>query len=245
MARGPGASPLETWSDARAAGGVVTIQQPLVSPLYGGRSPHEVLSVLSAQPEKSGYELVREHWKQALGEADFESRWLRAVHDGVVPDTEQPETAVSASLGAWASAAPAPALPGLEIVFRPDPNVGDGRLANNGWLQELPRPLTKLTWDNAVLMSPRTAEKLGVALRTTETGSQTTASGSPADVVEVSYQGRTVRGARVGAARPSRRVDHRAPGLRAHARGRVGNGVGFARSRCAPPTRPGSASARR
>ena len=73
---------------------------------------------------------MREHWK-ALGEADFESRWLRAVHDGVVPDTEQPETAVSASLGAWASAAPAPALPGLEIVFRPDPNVGDGRLANN------------------------------------------------------------------------------------------------------------------
>jgi MoCo/4Fe-4S cofactor protein with predicted Tat translocation signal len=218
---------LETWSDARGAGGVATIQQPLVAPLYGGRSPHEVLSVFSAQPERSGYELVREHWKQTLGDADFESRWLRAVHDGVVPGTELPETPVSATLGPWAAATPMPALPGLEIVFRADPNVGDGRLANNGWLQELPRPLTKLTWDNAVLMSARTAEKLGVAVGTTETGSRNTAGGSPADVVEVSYQGRSVRGpAWVLPGHPDDAITVHLGFGRTRA-GRVGNGVGF------------------
>jgi molybdopterin-containing oxidoreductase family iron-sulfur binding subunit len=219
--------PLESWSDARAAGGVATILQPLIAPLYGGKSPHEVLSVFSAQPERSGYELVRDHWKEALGEAAFESRWLRAVHDGVVAGTEQAETSVSAGLGAWATASPAPAPSGLEIVFRPDPNVGDGRLANNGWLQELPRPLTKLTWDNAVLMSPRTAEKLGVGVRTTQTGSENTASGSPADVVEVRYQGRSVRGpAWVLPGHPDDSITLHLGFGRTHA-GRVGDGVGF------------------
>jgi molybdopterin-containing oxidoreductase family iron-sulfur binding subunit len=221
------AHPLESWSDARAAGGVTTILQPLIAPLYGGKSPHEVLSVLSSQPERSGYELLRDHWKQTLGEADFESRWLRAVHDGVVPGTEQPDLPVSPSLGAWATATPAPALPGIEIVFRPDPNVGDGRLANNGWLQELPRPLTKLTWDNAVLMSARTAETLGVSLGTSKAGSANTASGSPADVVEVRYQGRSVRGpAWVLPGHPDDAVTVHLGFGRTRA-GRVGNGVGF------------------
>ncbi len=221
------AHPLESWGDARAGGGATTILQPLIAPLYGGKSPHEVLSVLSSQPERSGYELLRDQWKQTLGEADFESRWLRAVHDGVVPGTEQPDVPVSPSLGAWATAAPAPAVPGLEIVFRPDPNVGDGRLANNGWLQELPRPLTKLTWDNAVLMSPRTAEKLGVALGTSNTGSANTASGSPTDVVEVRYQGRSVRGpAWVLPGHPDDAITVHLGFGRTRA-GRVGNGVGF------------------
>jgi molybdopterin-containing oxidoreductase family iron-sulfur binding subunit len=145
----------------------------------------------------------------------------------VVPGTEQPEVPASASLGAWATATPAPALPGLEIVFRPDPNVGDGRLANNGWLQELPRPLTKLAWDNAVLVSPRTAEKLGIALHTTQTGSKNTASGSPADVVEVRYQGRSVRGpAWVLPGHPDDAITVHLGFGRTRA-GRVGTGVGF------------------
>jgi molybdopterin-containing oxidoreductase family iron-sulfur binding subunit len=221
------AHPLESWGDARAAGGTTTILQPLIAPLYGGKSPHEVLSVFSSQPERSGYELLRDHWKQELGEADFEARWLRAVHDGVVAGTEQPALTLSASLGDWAQATPAPTVPGLEIVFRPDPNVGDGRLANNGWLQELPRPLTKLTWDNAVLMSPRTAEKLGVAPGTSGTGSQNTASGSPADVVEVSYKGRSVRGpAWVLPGHPDDAITVHLGFGRTRA-GRVGNGVGF------------------
>jgi molybdopterin-containing oxidoreductase family iron-sulfur binding subunit len=221
------AHPLESWSDARAAAGTATILQPLIAPLYGGRSPHEVLAVFSAHPERTGYELVRDHWRQALGEVDFESRWQRAVHDGVVAGTEERETAVSASLGPWATAPPAPASPGLEIVFRPDPNVGDGRLANNGWLQELPRPLTKLAWDNAVLMSARTAEKLGVALGTSSTGSENTASGSPTDVVEVRYQGRSVRGpAWVLPGHPDDSITVNLGFGRTRA-GRVGNGVGF------------------
>jgi molybdopterin-containing oxidoreductase family iron-sulfur binding subunit len=221
------AHPLEAWSDALGPSGVATILQPLIAPLYGGRSPHEVLRAFSAQPERSGYELVRDYWKGALGEADFESRWLRAVHDGVVPGTEPAETLVAASVGPWATAAPAAPQPGLEIVFRADPNVGDGRLANNGWLQELPRPLTKLTWDNAVLMSPRTAEKLGVGVHTTRTGSENTASGSPADEVELRYQGRSVRGpAWVLPGHPDESITVHLGFGRTRA-GRVGNGVGF------------------
>ncbi len=221
------AHPLESWTDARAASGVTTILQPLIAPLYGGKSVHEVLAAFASQPEKSGYELLRDQWKAALGEADFETRWRRAVHDGVVADTEQPEQAVTPGLGAWATAAPAAPLPGLEIVFRPDANLGDGRLANNGWLQELPRPLTKLTWDNAVLMSARTAEKLGVALGTTQGGSQNTAAGSPADVVEVRYKGRTVSGpAWVLPGHPDEAITVHLGYGRTRA-GRVGNGVGF------------------
>jgi molybdopterin-containing oxidoreductase family iron-sulfur binding subunit len=221
------AHPLECWSDARTTNGTATIQQPLIAPLYGGKSVHEVLGAFVSQPERTGYELVRDQWKATLGDADFESRWLRAVHDGVVPNSETPLVSVSPALGAWATAAPPAPVPGIEIVFRADPNVGDGRLANNGWLQELPRPLTKLTWDNAVLMSARTAEKLGVAVGTTGTGSQNTASGSPADVVEVRYQGRTVTGpAWVLPGHPEDAITVHLGFGRTRA-GRVGNGVGF------------------
>jgi molybdopterin-containing oxidoreductase family iron-sulfur binding subunit len=218
---------LECWSDSRATNGAVTIHQPLIAPLYGGKSAHEVVGAFVSQPERTGYEIVRDQWKATLGDADFESRWLRAVHDGVVPNTETPEVQAAPTLGAWATSAPPAAAAGLEIVFRADPHVRDGRLANNGWLQELPRPLTKLTWDNAVLMSARTAETLGVAVGTTGTGSQNTASGSPADVVEVRYQGRTVTGpAWVLPGHPDDSITVHLGFGRTRA-GRVGNGVGF------------------
>jgi molybdopterin-containing oxidoreductase family iron-sulfur binding subunit len=221
------AHPLESWGDARAEGGIATIQQPLIAPLYGGKSVHEVLAAFSAQPERSGYDIVREHWKGALGESSFEQRWLRAVHDGVVAGTEAPPVAVAVGAGAWAAASPAPVRNGLEIVFRADGTVGDGRHANSGWLQELPRPLTKLTWDNAVLMSPRTAERLGVGVGATAGGTENTSAGSPADVVEVRYGGRNVRGpAWVLPGQPDDVVTVHLGFGRTRA-GRVGNGVGF------------------
>jgi molybdopterin-containing oxidoreductase family iron-sulfur binding subunit len=249
---------LESWSDARAYDGTVSIIQPLIAPLYGGKSAHELLAAMSDRPERSSYDIVREFWSsnpatsagdrgperaalqapaaRASGESssgaarasdsleprapgvgprrreeggapravenDFESTWRRWLHDGVVPGTAfSPRTVnvaeavgrTSAS-GAGAELAPAaPAVGSYEIVFRNDPCVLDGRFANNGWLQELPKPITKLAWDNAVLVSPATAARLKAG------------SGSPAfqggehgqilsDVVELRYRGRTVRG---------------------------------------------------
>jgi MoCo/4Fe-4S cofactor protein with predicted Tat translocation signal len=158
----PAAHDFETWGDARAFDGTVTIQQALIEPLYGGKSPLEVLATLSGRPQRTAHEIVREHWKARWTGGDFEQGWRRALHDGVVPDTALPprsmvvrKDAMSQPLGAK--------MPGLELSFRPDPSVHDGRYANNGWLQELPKPLTKLTWDNAVHLSVKTAKELGVA----------------------------------------------------------------------------------
>ncbi len=154
------AHPLETWSDARAHDGTATILQPLIAPLYGGRSAHEVLAALTG-PERTGHDLVREHWQRVAGGADFEAFWRRALHDGVVPGTALPSRSVALRAD-WDVPTPAAEATGLELVFRPDPYLVDGRFANNGWLQELPRPITKLTWDNAALLAPATAERLGV-----------------------------------------------------------------------------------
>jgi molybdopterin-containing oxidoreductase family iron-sulfur binding subunit len=173
---------LEAWSDTRAADGTVTIMQPLIAPLYEGRSAHEVLSSVSDETPRSGYDVVRAYWQGHRSGGDFERFWRRALHDGVVPDSAEPAVPVDLQF-TWAAAARAalrePAGDGLEIQFRLDPSVFDGRFANNGWLQELPRPLTKLTWDNAALVSPRTAERLGV-------GNE--------DVVELIVGGRKVSG---------------------------------------------------
>ncbi len=159
----PEAHFLESWSDARAFDGTASIVQPLIAPLYGGRSAHEVLAATSTEPERSGYDVVRDTWRPFLGGADFEAAWRRALHDGVIPGT----ASVSKNVTARAVPAPAPAAPpasgGLEVIFRPDPMIHDGRFANNGWLQELPKPLTKLTWDNAAIVSPATAGRHSLA----------------------------------------------------------------------------------
>ncbi len=154
----PEAHYLESWSDARASDGTVSIVQPLIAPLYGGKSAHEVLAAFSEQPDQSGYDIVRAHWRKQRPAADFELAWRQWLHDGWVPGTALAEKALTARLPDPPPAAPA-ASPSLELIFRPDPSVYDGRFANNGWLQELPRPLTKLTWDNAALVGPAFAEQ--------------------------------------------------------------------------------------
>ncbi len=172
----PEAHYLESWGDGRAYDGTVSLQQPLITPLYNGRSPHEILSALLGEP-KAGYDIVREYWRRERPADDFEAVWRRALHDGLIADSALPARVPSLKAGLPAAAPPAAAAE-LEIVFRPDPAVWDGRFANNGWLQELPKPLTKLTWDNAALISPADAERLGV---TNE------------DVVELTFQARRVK----------------------------------------------------
>jgi len=231
---------LEAWGDTRAHDGTVSIVQPLIAPLYKGRSVYEFLAAFTDKPEQSGYDIVRDYWRTqrletlvasagtqqpaqgtaqpaALGTsgsggnnthgegattghnaaatpsatpsptpsatpspaqqqqqgaatartaaaapANFDEAWRGVVHDGVVPGTAAKEKSVAVR-GDWSANLPAsPQSAGgqFEIVFRPDPTVYDGRFANNGWLQELPKPLTKLTWDNAAYMSLATARRM-------------------------------------------------------------------------------------
>jgi molybdopterin-containing oxidoreductase family iron-sulfur binding subunit len=159
---------LESWGDARAVGGTLSIVQPLILPLFGGRTPVEVLGLMVGGKDRPGYEIVRETWKPILGEAEFDRKWNRVLHDGLLSGSELPEVVPKltgqplADLARLAEAS-AKAGDGLEVVFLPSPSLHDGRFANDGWLQELPDPLTKLTWDNPALVSPKTAESLGLA----------------------------------------------------------------------------------
>jgi molybdopterin-containing oxidoreductase family iron-sulfur binding subunit len=158
----PQAHPLESWDDARAYDGTASIVQPQIQPLYDGKTAAEIVSMLADAVPRASYELVRGHWKDRAGALEFERRWRQALNDGVMSGTEAPlkKVAVSPGLG---GRAPRPAVEEtLELAFQADPTIGDGRHANNGWLQELPKPVTKLVWDNAALMAPALAERLGV-----------------------------------------------------------------------------------
>ena len=166
---------LETWSDARAFDGTASIVQPLISPLYYTRSAHDVLAAFSDKPGMPAYDAVRAYWTEASAhlESSVDAGWRKWLNDGVIPGTKfapiTPELKFNAaSLPAFK---PAPADQ-MEIIFRPDPTVHDGRYANNGWLQELPKPMTKLTWDNAALVSPKMAQKLDLAHRVAARGGE-------------------------------------------------------------------------
>ncbi len=155
----PQAHELEMWGDARAFDGTVSVIQPLILPLYGGKSPSEFLAALTETPEQTGYDLVRAYWQKQQTGSDFETWWRKSVHDGLIADSALPtRTASGAKLPPPSNDTPRSS--GFEISFHADPYIYDGRFANNGWLQELPRPMTKLTWDNAVIMSIPTAQSL-------------------------------------------------------------------------------------
>jgi molybdopterin-containing oxidoreductase family iron-sulfur binding subunit len=140
----PQAHPFDGWSDARAGDDTATVLQPLIQPLYGGRTLHEVLATLSGEPGLTSYEAVRRTWREMLGDDGFEDKWAQVLQDGFAPGTTL--APLTATPQAVEVRAPQPAPPAaLEVVFRPDPSVWDGRFANNPWLQELPKPLTKLT----------------------------------------------------------------------------------------------------
>jgi len=168
---------LESWSDARASDGTTTIIQPLVTPFYSVRSVHQVLDMLLGRVDPAADTAVRATWSAVFGN-DFDRHWRQSLHDGFVANTASPQVAVTAN----AATLPAPSArtdDEVDIIFRPDPTIWDGRFSNVAWLQELPKPLTKLTWDNVIHVSPRRAEKLGIA---------------NGDRVEVAIGGRKVTG---------------------------------------------------
>ncbi len=212
----PQAHELESWADARSFDGTTTILQPMIEPLYEGRTIHELLALFLDQSSMSSHDLVRDTWKRHGShdgtDAGFERWWRRKLHDGLVENTAQPEKKAAARTGAIPAPSPVVAGGEMEIVFRPDPAVYDGRFANNGWLQELPRPITKLTWDNAALVAPVTAERLGLGDN---------------DIVDLALSGRSVQA-------PIWIVPgHPADSITVHLgygrtrAGRVGNGAGF------------------
>jgi MoCo/4Fe-4S cofactor protein with predicted Tat translocation signal len=207
----PMAHPLESWGDARAYDGTVTVMQPLIAPLYEGRTVPEVLSTfIDAQNGKSAHDLVRDYWSRAHGGQagswtitdptgqpfkSTDSFWKHVLHDGFVSGTGSRELGAgnvaaagdpAATSAPAATAAPIPTpnpqspapSAGLEIIFRPDPTIWDGRFANNGWLQELPKPLTKITWDPTAWISPRLAESQGLR---------------DGDIIELRYRGNTAK----------------------------------------------------
>jgi molybdopterin-containing oxidoreductase family iron-sulfur binding subunit len=217
----PEAHYLESWGDVLAFDGTVSLIQPLVAPLYDGRTALEVLAVLNGMPGQPAADLVKEYWANTMGGPEaLTAAWRRSLHDGFFAGasflTGASAAAPLAAPPASPAGAPQPGAPltagGMEIVFRPDPNILDGRFANSGWLQELPKPLSKVTWESVAYISPRTAERLGV-----ENG----------DELEVRYQGRSARlpaWVMPGSADESI-VVHFGYGRRRA--GRVGTGVGF------------------
>ncbi len=231
----PEAHYLEAWGDARAYDGTASIVQPLIAPLYSGKSALELITALTDAPDQSGYDAVRAYWSATLpadgatrGEpGDFEGRWRRWLHDGVIPDTASAPLDVRVNVAEVVRAASSLAAPpeGVEVVFRTDPSIYDGRFANNGWLQELPKPITRTAWGNAVLMSPATADALGVGTSPNRTGGEH--GQITGDVVRVSIGGRAVEGPGfLVPGHPDRCVTVHL-GFGRSRSGAVGTGVGF------------------
>jgi molybdopterin-containing oxidoreductase family iron-sulfur binding subunit len=235
----PCAHYLEAWGDARAVGGSLSVIQPLILPLFGGRSAVEMIGLMVVGQSRPGYDLVRETWKPILGEAEFDRKWNRVLHDGVLAGSELPEVVPDVSaeplvelarLTGGGAGAAGSRRDDLEIVFLPSPWLHDGRFANNGWLQELPDPLTKLTWDNPALVSPATAEALGLA---------------NAEMVRLDHAGRSIE-------LPVWILPGMADGVVAltlgygrERAGRVGSGVGFDTFRIRTSEAPGFAGGAR
>jgi MoCo/4Fe-4S cofactor protein with predicted Tat translocation signal len=164
----PAAHYLESWGDARSYDGTVTIIQPLIEPLYEGKTAHELLAVFSDQYDRRPYDIIRAFWQQEQSRiaptteqgANFENWWRQSLHDGFILNSALPIKTVSLQSASLTPPTTTNNAGGFELVFRTDPSIYDGRFANNGWLQELPKPLTKVTWDNVALVSPNSAQSI-------------------------------------------------------------------------------------
>ncbi len=226
----PEAHFLEAWGDARSVGGPLSVIQPLIAPLFAGKSVIEVLALLESGEEKPGYDLVRETWRKLAG-PDFEATWSRTLHDGVLPGSEPAAVAPPANmrmLGELAASPLTTAPPAdaqrLEIVFRPSAAAYDGRFANNAWLQELPEPVSKLTWDNAAILSEATAKALGL---------------QRGDLVRLTLHERELEAAVLPLPGSADHSVTLALGYGRPAAGRVGTGVGFNAYRLRTAAAPG------
>jgi MoCo/4Fe-4S cofactor protein with predicted Tat translocation signal len=204
---------LESWSDARAYDGTLSVIQPMINPLYGGKSAHDVTQTLLDDPARSAFDVLQDNWRQQLaGKGDFEQAWRKVLHDGFLAGTAFTPKSLSASGTKSLDNTPAASDDTIEIVFRADPSIYDGRYSNNGWLQELPKPVVNNSWDNAVMMSGPTKMKLGL---------------EESDVIEIALNGYKLRGSVLSIpGHPDNAFTLHLGYGREHA-GRVGTGMGF------------------
>jgi molybdopterin-containing oxidoreductase family iron-sulfur binding subunit len=203
---------LEQWSDARAYDGTLSVIQPMIDPLYGGKSAHDVIQTLLEDPQRSAYDAVQANWQPLLaGKGEFESAWRKVLHDGFLGGTAFAPKSLSAGATARIPQ-PVTSEDSIEVAFRADPSIYDGRYSNIGWLQELPKPVVNNCWDNAVMMSGPTKMKLGL-----EEG----------DVIEVELNGRKVRGPVLSIPGHPDNAFTLHLGYGRQYAGRVGSGMGF------------------
>jgi len=209
----PATHELEAWGDARAFDGTVSIIQPLIAPLYNAKSPIEFVAMLSGQADASGYDIVRAYWQKQHSGSDFDSFWRKSLHDGWIEGTSFAPKSLTAKLATFPGPQSTPADANvIELNIRRDPTIYDGRFSNNGWLQELPKPMNKLTWDNAIQIGPKMAERMQLAAK---------------DVVELELNGVKAKGAIwIQAGHPDNSVTITLGYGRTRA-GRVGTAQGF------------------
>jgi len=201
---------LESWGDTRAYDGTVSIVQPLIAPLYNGKSAIELAALLAGQAEPTSHALVQAYWQKQHTGADFDMFWRRSLNSGWIDGSTFPLKQVKPGPGNFPAGSQN--ANGIEINFRRDPSLHDGRFANNGWLQELPRPMSKMTWDNPVLIGPALAEKLHLASK---------------DLVELELNGKKMQAAVwIQAGLPDNSVTVYLVSGRTRA-GRAGTGAGF------------------
>jgi MoCo/4Fe-4S cofactor protein with predicted Tat translocation signal len=217
---------LEAWGDAVTTDGTLVPVQPLVAPLFGGVTEIEILARIAGSASVRPYDAVRETFKTFV-QGDIEGAWRRFLHDGFLANSAprpvapkfSGDLAKAISSGA---AVPAPTNEKLELVFYRDYKLDDGRYNNNGWLQELPDPITKLTWDNVIMLSPATAKRLNVF-----NDPQHDTARYENDVIELEFDGRKVSGAVWVQPGLAENVVAVALGYGRTATGRVGHGTGF------------------
>ncbi len=192
----PAAHYLESWGDARTSDGTLVPVQPLIEPLFGGLTELEVLARLGGLPANRSHDIARETFRGAVGADNFEDKWKKFLHDGYLAGSAAKPLTLAAFTPDRAGAAftaaaplPAPGKDNLEVVFHRDYKMDDGRWTNNGWLQELPDPITKIVWDGVVLVSRKTAEELGL-----RSAQQTEREHGVVDVVEIELNGRKIKG---------------------------------------------------
>jgi molybdopterin-containing oxidoreductase family iron-sulfur binding subunit len=182
---------LESWGDARAFDGTVGIIQPIIHPLYEGKTPIDVAAILEGRPGVSSYQIVKDYWKS---QTTAGQNWDKNLHDGVIAATAFEEKNPSPAAAPNFKPSPRPADgAGVEVNFRPDPNIGTGETANNAWLQELPKAITRVTWDNIIAVSPKTAEKFGITKKDSD---QIESAGRFAHsaIIRIEFDGRSIEG---------------------------------------------------
>ena len=189
----PAAHYLESWGDAIAGDGSAVCIQPLVEPLFGGLTEIEFLARIAGVNTTRPYDIVRDTFKE-LTKSDSDAAWKKFVHDGFLAESQPKSINVAIQAGALTQelakqrALPAPSAQQLEVVFHRDYSVDDGRYSNNGWLQEMPDPITKMTWENVVLVSEKTAADLGLKIKDHENNRL------KVPVVRVQVNGREIEG---------------------------------------------------